>query len=547
MAKFKKWVSNNYRTGMSIVNAGKSMRQDAKDLKNGKTTVGKLIKKRFVKKTRQKAIKLGLQSAKAIITFLFTTPPGWITLGIIAILLGSSPSNLNNNKDYVNGRDGTTTNQYTALMVQDSCATKGPDADDSISLGNVSGGKLSFSQIEKFANSGIKSTWGVSISKAEAYFLSRNSRIAAKYGLSKSNIGSISKIVENEGVSPVFFWLYSVNENGGAGGFINHYTSDTGNAKTDARTDAAYIYQKSHDGADRPATKGGEPLDMPTDHAAKIYKSVELGSIGKVYIPATSAVTAEIETAAGHKGAWSGKYNSPISEVYNAIKSLGGDPGKIVKPDNKNLSAGAHADKSAGVSDDDSSGMSGSECNDKDTDNGDLADGGMALEKARSFMSKYYHTKLSASDYAGAAPGEPDVHDNCTVFSAYFITNYTSIKTGGGNGKDVAENLVKANGNKLKLEHKPVVYSIFSIQPNQGGVHNIALGDAGHTGVVLGIDKKKGVAIIGQGEYGHAFTSTSDWNSGANAQEIPLKVMDAEHGWSFVNVNKYLKKGNLKP
>ena len=529
--------------------------KDASDVLHHRQSLTGVAKKRLknfskqkLKQMGKKAGKMALRAVKAGAHFLFFTPPGWIICGIIFALLINAGGHKPAQNKYIDRTNETgtqnavTTDEYTALMTQN-CDVNGPEADDSISYagGSIANSKLSYSQLKKFANSGIQSTWGVSISKAETYFLTHNSRVAAQYGLNKHNIGRISNIVRREGVSPVFFWCYAVNEGGGAGGFINHFTSSSGNAATDARADAKYIYQESHNDADHAATGGGEPGDLPTAEANKLYKSLARGSIGKVYIPATSAVTAEIETIAGHEGDWSHtQYGRPLSQTYAAIKSLGGDPRKASKPDNKQLNGGGapgaiDIDGDNGDSDD-------QKCNDEQTDDSGLSDGGMNLDKARSFMSAFYHKHLTASDYSGAAPGSPDVHDNCTVFSAFFITNYTTLKTGGGNGYEVVGNLAKANGSKLKVSHTPSVYSIFSIKPNEGGVHNIAMGSAGHTGVVLGIDKKKGVAIIGQGEYGHSFTSTSDWNSGVNAQEIPLKVMNAKNGWSFVDVNKYLNK-----
>lgn len=54
-------------------------------------------------------------------------------------------------------------------------------------------------------------------------------------------------------VSPVFFYLYTVNENGGAGGFINHhgkdhYAENGGDTAVNAASgEAQYLAQKSTD------------------------------------------------------------------------------------------------------------------------------------------------------------------------------------------------------------------------------------------------------------------------------------------------------------
>ena len=65
---------------------------------------------------------------------------------------------------------------------------------------------------------------------------------------------------------------------------------------------------------------------MPTAEAQNILNSLSSGSIGRYYIPATSAVTAELESLSGKTGDWTGLFNSPLSESMQNIKSMGGDP-----------------------------------------------------------------------------------------------------------------------------------------------------------------------------------------------------------------------------
>ena len=67
----------------------------------------------------------------------------------------------------------------------------------------------------------------------------------------------------------------------------------------------------------------------------------------------------------------------------------------------------------------------------------------------------------------------------------------------------------------------------------------MASGVEGHTGMVLGIDKDKGVAIIGQASYG-----TDAWASKFETMEIKLSQMTPENGWHFTDVSKYIKNGN---
>lgn len=127
-----------------------------------------------------------------------------------------------------------------------------PDSNDN--------GKYSLEDISTFAKQGLTSSWGVSNTDAELLFLKTNVSVAAKYNLTPQNIKSVSQTISAKGVSPVFFWLYAINEGGGAGGFINHYGSGTGNATTDAERDAQYLVQTAGQEG-KPATGGGEPAD----------------------------------------------------------------------------------------------------------------------------------------------------------------------------------------------------------------------------------------------------------------------------------------------
>jgi hypothetical protein len=189
--------------------------------------------------------------------------------------------------------------------------------------------KFNINQVKTFASESITSTWDISNSAVEQWFLKQAGAQAtvSKYGLNSSNIGAVTSAVQAANVSPVFFYLYTVNEGGGAGGFINHYSSDTGDgAVADATRDAQYLASESKITSDGVAVGGGEPADMPTAEATQLLDSLPLGSIGVVYIQATAAVTAEVETLSGETGDWSGLFNSPLSDAMQNIQTMGGDP-----------------------------------------------------------------------------------------------------------------------------------------------------------------------------------------------------------------------------
>lgn len=189
--------------------------------------------------------------------------------------------------------------------------------------------EFTIDQVTTFASEPVPSTWNISDSTAEQWFLKQSGARATitKYGLDSSNIGAITAAVKAANVSPIFFYLYTVNEGGGSGGFINHYPSDTaGGGPANAARDAEYLASQSKETNGNPATGGGEPSDLPTTEAQQILNALPAGSIGVVYIQATSAVTAELEDLSGKTGDWSGLYGKPLSAAMQNIKTLGGDP-----------------------------------------------------------------------------------------------------------------------------------------------------------------------------------------------------------------------------
>jgi len=407
------------------------------------------------------------------------------------------------------------------------CETSTPDINLPDSNDN---GKYNLEDISTFAKEGLTSTWGVSNTDAELLFLKTNVSVAAKYNLTPQNIKSVSQTISVKGVSPVFFWLYAINEGGGAGGFINHYGSGTGNAATDAERDAQYLVQTAGQEG-KPATGGGEPADMPTAEAETLLKATAKGSIGKVYIQATSATTAEIETLAGKTGGWTDKFGRPLSDMMKNIKALNGNWQNGEEPKSDDSSTGDTGDNTS--SDDDPCST-----NDGDDEIGTIKAGGMKLKEAQQWMINNYLNVPLPSDYYQEAPGEPDVHDNCTVFSGFFVANYTNLTWLHGNGGEIVDHLVQSNKGLKKLT-KPEPYAIFSVASNSTPTGSWSTGQEGHTGVVLGIDGKN--AIIGEAAYGLPYTNINSEGSGVNVISVPLTYLTEKNGWSFVSTDGHLK------
>lgn len=192
--------------------------------------------------------------------------------------------------------------------------------------GDVGDGEISNTDLMKFLTLSVGATWNLSDKVVEDWVLSTGTAVIGRYGLNASNIGQVTAAVKKHGVSPMLFYGYTVNEGGGAGGFINHFGDSTGNAVSDAERDAEYIKNTANSKNFPPANGGG--INMPSDVISAVQGALDKlneGSIGRVYIPATSAATAEIAAALG-KGNYSGQFGKPISALMDFIRKLGGNP-----------------------------------------------------------------------------------------------------------------------------------------------------------------------------------------------------------------------------
>jgi hypothetical protein len=211
------------------------------------------------------------------------------------------------------------------------CSSSGGSADTTGSTGG-----FTINQVKAFAAEPVTSTWNISDSTVEKWFLKQAGAQStiAKYGLNSSNIGDITSAVKAAGVSPVFFYLYTVNEGGGAGGFINHFGSDTGGGGPgNAKRDAEYLASQSKIMDSKPSwVDAGNPVDfVPQDVQAAgntDFQKLPSGTIGRVYIPATAAVTWEVYYPNGLKQQYNKvqDYGAPLSASMQNIKTMGGDP-----------------------------------------------------------------------------------------------------------------------------------------------------------------------------------------------------------------------------
>lgn len=152
------------------------------------------------------------------------------------------------------------------------------------------------------------------------------------------------------------------------------------------------------------------------------------------------------------------------------------------------------------------------------TSSSSLVSGGLTLEQAKALMKEYKSLPspqvsdpwgIKANDFphgCGASLA------NCVEFSLYFVNRYTKARLSGlPDGHDVVNALLNSNQGFIDGGHTPKAYAIFS---HDSG----SFGGAGHTGVVLGIDKANNKIIIGEAGCGagldfidaHEY-SLSDW------------------------------------
>lgn len=195
------------------------------------------------------------------------------------------------------------------------------------------------SEMENFSKESITSTWGISNSTVEAWFLDQKSAqpVIKRYGLNSTNIGAVTAAVEANGVSPVFFYAYTVNEGGGAGGFINHYkksyySNNGGDTAVNAASgDAKYLASQSKIMNSQPAwIDAGNPVDFvpqSTKNSGNAsFANMPSGSIGRAYIPATAATTWEVYYPNGLLKEYNTvqNYGAPMQGVMNSITAMGG-------------------------------------------------------------------------------------------------------------------------------------------------------------------------------------------------------------------------------
>lgn len=148
---------------------------------------------------------------------------------------------------------------------------------------------------------------------------------------------------------------------------------------------------------------------------------------------------------------------------------------------------------------------------------GGLTEGGMNLEQAKDFMATY--KKIDQGDPNGdrkyLTGACNTLTDNCVTFASYFVSKYTSLKFGSNNGAMVVNSTLAVNPG-LDQGTEPRPYALFGTK--KGSTLCDWDGDGtreapcGHTGIVLGVDKSKGVVVVGEAAWcNDGFTAAREY------------------------------------
>ncbi|OFI48518.1 hypothetical protein BG261_06370 [Floricoccus tropicus] len=168
---------------------------------------------------------------------------------------------------------------------------------------------------------------------------------------------------------------------------------------------------------------------------------------------------------------------------------------------------------------------------------------GLTIEQAKNLMKKYLDAPMPTYPgvYYGTYGGSPDSHSNCTLFSQWFLKNYTvdsiNVAQPSGKGYKMVENFVNANQGKFTISNTPKAFSLFSITgPNS----NYGTKKEGHTGIVLGIDGNN--VITGEANYGFKYGGLDGAypNIGTIVKIRSLSTFNSSTGVTFVDLNNYL-------
>lgn len=173
------------------------------------------------------------------------------------------------------------------------------------------GGPGSLDSVIDFCKSPINASFGVNKQAMIQNFAAR-SRRAQAWGV---DVNRLYDVVEQNGVSPAWFFAYELQEDLSGGlGWLNH-TYRHGDAYSDAAYVCSWIKQTSQTPTIRAATESGKGNQSL---AAQWNQEFPKGTIGHVYLQGTAAAAWELEGIPG------GYFGKPLAGCVSVIKSWGG-------------------------------------------------------------------------------------------------------------------------------------------------------------------------------------------------------------------------------
>jgi len=135
-------------------------------------------------------------------------------------------------------------------------------------------------------------------------------------------------------------------------------------------------------------------------------------------------------------------------------------------------------------------------------------------------------------DGSYTAPGDQTYahcHNGCTILSAWFVSEFTTLTHGGGNGTDVARKLANKNSG-AEVSAWPEAPAIFSSRGGYFGSSTGALSGYGHTGVVLRVEGDQATVI-------HTWAAICETGPRVDTYTIPNDTNKVE----FVNLGQFLR------
>ena len=176
-------------------------------------------------------------------------------------------------------------------------------------------------------------------------------------------------------------------------------------------------------------------------------------------------------------------------------------------------------------------------CGNNTTSEFGLKEGGMTVEEAKKWLQPYHDAAVGKYLYyrgdiqfQGAHIHDADcahgVMNNCVALSQWFVNKYTTIGPSWNNTTDgvgLVDRLVSKKGFKHGTEPRP--YAIFS---------NREWSPAGHTGVIMGVDKEKEKVVVAEASCSYAYEP--------RVKEYSFSDIK---GWEYAYTDDLLKEGSF--